>query len=689
MIPCKKCRDILFIDIKNNTVQCLNRRCLLKIEDADNDNLEWNCAICGHEFMSAVKIYNSVEETVLKNEIKRAKIVKDVFESGKNYLHKPRCNGRLLQGVFKNRQIIICEKCEEVIYKDKFHYNEEGIEISKTTEQLKKDLSENPSKLTPVNIDKVSKNNKRLTRNSTLQSSKTTTSLLNHNIQSSIDLSEYIDKRNSNVNANIDTNSYKKPTSNKSRLSYTNLLRAKTLNQSLISLVKQQNEFNRRYQSKPKEKKSLKHTLNNSISDDDNDINSPTASNTNKNKEMFKEYNIKERSNKKNKEFIKKETQPLNETEQVPTITPLNTQETLIKNTPIKKQPPLLQIIDENPTEPSSTTGKTIIISDTPHSFKEPQTPLPTPFKHLTTPTSIFVFNRRLSSKINNFLKSETPIELDLTKYSIHQEIGSGSYSTIYLVKEKETQNEFALKKLIIDEVDYVSQIQNEICLVRFLSTLSINIVPFINFCINKLDATTHVIYLLMPLAQNDFSKEILNPSTRLHLFTILKSLVHTLTVMQNNNICHRDIKPQNILYDNKTNQFYLCDFDEVIELEGLSMYEELDIKGTAMFMSHILYKAFKQGEKTVRHNAYKSDVYSLGMCFVYAITGNYDTLTIVREHEDEENREMLMTYVDDSKGISNALIDVVCDMIINDEESRKDFIELETFIKEKYELVF
>ena len=68
------------------------------------------------------------------------------------------------------------------------------------------------------------------------------------------------------------------------------------------------------------------------------------------------------------------------------------------------------------------------------------------------------------------------------------------------------------------------------------------------------------------------------------------------------------------ILYDNKTNQFYLCDFDEVVELEGLSMYEELDIKGTAMFMSHILYKAFKQGEKTVRHNAYKSDVYSLGL---------------------------------------------------------------------------
>ena len=194
MIPCKKCRDILFLDIKNNTVQCINRQYSLKIEDAGNDNLIWNCATCGNEFMYAVKIYNSVEETVLKNEIKRAKIVRDVFENGKNYIHKQRCNGRLLQGMFKNRKIIIWEKCEEIIFKNKFYYSGDGIELNETTEQYKKTSLEALFKIIP--IDKVSKNNNRLTKNSTLQSSKTTTLLLNHNnIQNSIDLNGYINKK--------------------------------------------------------------------------------------------------------------------------------------------------------------------------------------------------------------------------------------------------------------------------------------------------------------------------------------------------------------------------------------------------------------------------------------------------------------------------------------------------------------
>lgn len=668
MIPCKQCRNILFIDIKDNKVQCLNRKCLFKIEHADNESLMWNCASCGNEFVSAVKIYNSVEEMVLKNEIKRTKIVKETIDNDDNntcnndFVHKShQCNGMLLKGMFKHKEIIVCEKCEEVIYKGKFDNRKDNNVYSNNSNNEEDKLKDN----------KIHK-----TRNSMLLSHNTTSSLVNNNNNNYNNSIDYLNKHLKANSNNISTNnndtsnsSIKAKQSNKRRSNGCVLFHAKTMTQSLISLVKQQNEFNRRYQSKPKEKSSSHNILNNSTSDNDSNNNtinnnnyipSQTEINTSKNKVMFTKTN---------------------------TISSLNDSSNT-KTTPLKRQPPLLQIIDENTPEPSTST-KTIVITDTPHSFKEPQTPLPTPFNHLSTPTSIFVFNRRLSSKINNFLKSETPIELDLSKYTIHNEIGSGSYSTIYLVKENETQNEYALKKLIIDEVDYVAQIQNEICLVRYLSTLSINIIPFINFCINKLDATTHVIYLLMPLAQGDFSSEILSEKTRSHLFTVLKSLIHTLSVMQDHNICHRDIKPQNILYDNKTNQFYLCDFDEVVELEGLSMYEELDIKGTAMFMSHILYKAFKQGEKTVRHNAYKSDVYSLGMCFVYAITKDYDVLDVVRENDDEENRKMLLTYLDKDNGVSNALIDVVCEMIRNDEECRKDFIEIETLIKEKYELVF
>ena len=73
--------------------------------------------------------------------------------------------------------------------------------------------------------------------------------------------------------------------------------------------------------------------------------------------------------------------------------------------------------------------------------------------------------------------------------------------------------------------------------------------------------------YLLTPLAQNNFSKKILNLSTRLLIYNIEKLSTNTHSNAKNN-LCHRDIKPQNISYDDKANQFYLCYFDEVIKLE-------------------------------------------------------------------------------------------------------------------------
>ena len=159
----------------------------------------------------------------------------------------------------------------------------------------------------------------------------------------------------------------------------------------------------------------------------------------------------------------------------------------------------------------------------------------------IVSPTKLntFVLNRGLSSQININLKSQTLAELDLSRFKILNEIGSGSYSTIYLTEDIDTQMQYALKKLIIDEVEVVAQIKNEIELVRFLSKKDINIIPFINFCINKLDATTHVIYLLMPLAEGDFSQEVIKHKSHRNFtyIDVARELIATLATMQRENI--------------------------------------------------------------------------------------------------------------------------------------------------------
>lgn len=315
----------------------------------------------------------------------------------------------------------------------------------------------------------------------------------------------------------------------------------------------------------------------------------------------------------------------------------------------------------------------------------------------IVSPTKLntFVLNRGLSSQININLKSQTLAELDLSRFKILNEIGSGSYSTIYLTEEIDTQMQYALKKLIIDEVEVVAQIKNEIELVRFLSKKDINIIPFINFCINKLDATTHVIYLLMPLAEGDFSQEVIKHKSHRNFtyIDVARELIATLATMQRENICHRDIKPQNILYLDEhsmieAQKFCLCDFDEVIQIKStIDEKIKLKVKGTEMFMSPILYKAFKNGELFAEHNPYKSDVYSLGLCFVYAITKSYNYLYRIRDNSDKENKIFLSKYLDNQE-INEELIDLVEMMIKSDERDRLDFIQLEKYLQSNtYEL--
>ena len=48
--------------------------------------------------------------------------------------------------------------------------------------------------------------------------------------------------------------------------------------------------------------------------------------------------------------------------------------------------------------------------------------------------------------------------------------------------------------------------------------------------------------------------------------------------------------------------------------------------------MSPVLYKGLIYNQKEVIHNAYKSDVYSLGFCLIYALTLNINILTDLRD---------------------------------------------------------
>ena len=202
--------------------------------------------------------------------------------------------------------------------------------------------------------------------------------------------------------------------------------------------------------------------------------------------------------------------------------------------------------------------------------------------------------------------------------------------------------------------------------------------------CIPQKRENGYYYYIVMELGGRDWEKEIfLRKSASLYyseyeLFEIILQLVKTLSLMQKNNVTHRDIKPQNILLC-KNNSFKICDFDEAKIIDGSGPILQ-PVRGSELYMSPILFYAYNNRMPSVLHNTYKSDVFSLGMTIYLAATLSLQPLCDIRELKD-------MNLI--SNIINNALINRYSHNLINliiktlqiDENLRCDFIELEQYI--------
>ena len=195
-----------------------------------------------------------------------------------------------------------------------------------------------------------------------------------------------------------------------------------------------------------------------------------------------------------------------------------------------------------------------------------------------------------------------------------------------------------------------------------------------------------------MEAANCDWEQELLNRQkakafyTEIELITILKSLVNTLSILQKKGISHRDVKPQNILCFGSEG-YKLTDFGEAktknrqIGLKNMYGFEQdtskQTVRGTELYMSPILFRALQtQNVETAQYNAYKSDVFSLGMCFLLASSLNYQSLFEIREVLDMSIIEQVVNkYL--GKLYSQNYIKLLISMLQVDERLRPDFIEL------------
>ena len=104
-------------------------------------------------------------------------------------------------------------------------------------------------------------------------------------------------------------------------------------------------------------------------------------------------------------------------------------------------------------------------------------------------------------------------------------------------------------------------------------------------------------------------------------------------------------------------------------------------VRGTELYMSPILYSALKScPNKGANHNVFKSDVFSLGMCFLFASCLDYKSLYEIRKVNNMKMLTDLVEHCVNGK-YSQSFIDILLCMLEINEKERPDFIELSSMI--------
>ena len=293
-------------------------------------------------------------------------------------------------------------------------------------------------------------------------------------------------------------------------------------------------------------------------------------------------------------------------------------------------------------------------------------------------------YNNNNNNNNNNSQNKEIEPDsnFNLSEFEKLKEIGEGTEGTIYSVKWRRNNKIYALKKGNLSTMELVKKRQEEIQMLKNFrkKTGSDGVIRIYDILFIKNEWDYYNFYEIMELADIDWENEIINRG-EIHLYyeenellEIMAQIVRTMALLQKNHITHRDIKPQNIMI--VKGRFKICDFGNarILKREGLC-YQR--IRGSEMYMSPIMFKGYHSSMPQVKHHTFKSDVFSLGMCFLLAAALSYIPLNAIREVYDMNVIKKIMRHYLGNR-YSDRIFNIILLMLQVEEIYRPDFIQLE-----------
>jgi serine/threonine protein kinase/beta-lactam-binding protein with PASTA domain len=197
-------------------------------------------------------------------------------------------------------------------------------------------------------------------------------------------------------------------------------------------------------------------------------------------------------------------------------------------------------------------------------------------------------------------------------RYKILEMIGGGGMSNVYLAHDMILDRDVAIKVLRYDfsnEDDLHRRFQREA-----LSATSLTHPNIVN--IFDVGEDGDIQYLVMEYVEGKTLKQYIVDSAPLHpteAVDIMKQLTSAISNAHQNQIIHRDIKPQNILMDDGYH-VKVTDFGIAMALSATSFTQTNSVLGTVHYLSP---EQARGGTATK-----KSDIYALGIVLYELLTG-------------------------------------------------------------------
>jgi len=218
------------------------------------------------------------------------------------------------------------------------------------------------------------------------------------------------------------------------------------------------------------------------------------------------------------------------------------------------------------------------------------------------------------------------------------QEKSKSARNIVILCECEETKELVAIKLIEITERKYVFPVDNEVEILKNIPKHE-NIVGFITSF--RTDEHIALVLEYVPNSQDLF--DFINDNPRLKVkeaLGICAQLNRVINHLHQHNICHGDIKPENILIEKDTNKIKLLDF----EFASCKKYSS-NVSGSPHYLSP---EKWRRKENFDTHAA---DMWSLGVTFYVILTGtlpfngqdNHMTMRLIKKGKYPQPKEEMV----------------------------------------------